>query len=233
MRHETRKQQRPWLVAALLLGGLCLNAGAQAPLLPTRSGPLVPGPAGPPRLIYGIASVVDVRRGALQLAPPVGGLAAVSVTLTPQTQMVALQTARVSDLKIGDEISVRGMATELAVSSLTWNAVSPGEPSAPADVRPPGSPSRPPFAGLSGAASAAGRITSVQPLVIAFADGATLTLRAASNVRVTRIAPVPISHLKAGAALFAFGPMTGQSVLTADILGVGFTPADLQFASSF
>lgn len=212
--------------AMAVLCGLCLQAEAQTP------GPLVPAPAGPPRLIYGTASVVDVRRGALQLAPA-AGLAPVSVTLTPQTQMVALQTAHVADLKIGDQISVRGMATELAVSSLTWDAVSPGEPSASADARPPGSPSRPPFAGLSGAASAAGRITSVQPLVIAFADGATLTLRAASNVRVTRIAPVPISQLKAGAALFAFGPMTGQSVLTADILGVGFTPADLQFASSF
>lgn len=214
--------------AMAALCGLCLQAGAQTP------GPLVPAAPGPPRLIYGIAVVVDVRRGALQLAPS-PGLAPVSVTLTPQTQIVALQTARVADLKIGDEISVQGAATELAVSSLNWNAVPPEAPSASAEARPPDNPARPALAGSDGAvpSSVTGRITSVHPLVVAFPDGASLTLRAAPDARVTRIASIPMSQLKAGAPMLAFGPLTGQSAMTADIIGVGFTPADLQFASSF
>ena len=235
-------------ITALLLAGAALTTGpAQAQFgggLPTGpgGGPFGGGMPGPPggggnpfstaRMPFALGTITAVNAGAgtLTVRSQFGGDLR-TVKITPATDITARVEAKVSDLKVGDTVQVRGVPT-----GITASQISAGD-TAPSPVMGGGMMGGGPFgvgrpngvAGPSGPeaayAQASGKITALGPLTIALPGGVSVTLTAAPNAKISRTVSEKIGSLKVGDTVMASGQPAPDGSLAATRLRVNDTPA--------
>ena len=179
----------------------------------------------------GTVSAVDSAGGTLTLAALLGG-GPQTVHVAAGTQITALLTVKIGDLKVGDRVQVQGVPTGITAAQITAG----DSLDAP--------PRLPPGAGRSGAgggrlrpdgpqaafASASGKITALLPLTIAVSDSVQVTLKAAPDARIRRSTPITLADIKAGDRILANGVPGSDGTLYAAQIRVNF---DMGFGTGF
>ncbi len=221
----------------LALAGLGLAALLFTPFLQTQvraqgpqgnGGGLGGGPGNRrPPFAFGTVTAVDAGAGTITLSLQFGG-----GTQTIQTQGVTQITtqvaAKVSELKVGDQIQVQGVPTGITASSLTIGqspfptggpGAGPGGPGAG-----PGGPGGGPQPG-SGVpapsyATASGTITATSPLTISLSPTASLTLKMDAGAKVTRYSTLALSGIKVGDRVMGLGTTGDDGTFTATTVAV-------------
>ena len=145
------------------------------------------------------------------------------VKVTDKTKMVTQRDAKVSELKVGDQVQVSGVPTGIRASSVTigdapgfFSAMMPGR--RPGMANAGGQPQQNPW--QMSFASASGKVTSVSPLTVALDNQVSLTIKMAPDARVQKIAPVALSAIKEGDRIMAVGKTDSQGILSATSIGI-------------
>ena len=200
------------------------TAPANGPLVPLapNAGGAFPGgmpkpglPRGGGHLPFaaGTVSAVDPASGTVTLTPMFGGGAGQTVKVTGTTQISAQVEAKVSDLKVGDSVQVRGVPTGMTASQITA-----GDGSDPFGGGMFGAgAAKPGGAGAAGTAyaQATGRIASLNPLTVTISEGVSVVLKTAPDVRVVKTVTETVGDLKVGDRIMANGQSGDDNVLTA------------------
>ncbi len=234
-------------LTALLLAGTVLMAGAARAQfgdgMPTAGGnpfgggqPNPPGMGGSPfsgaRMPFalGTISAVNAGAGTIMVRSQFGGELR-TVKIAPSTEITARVESKVSDLKVGDTVQVRGVPTGITASQISAGSTSAPDPMLGGMMgggtfglgRPNGA------AGPSGPeaayAQASGKITALTPLTIALSGGVSVTLTAAPNAKISRTVSEKIGDLKVGDTVMASGQPAADGSLSATRLRVNDTPA--------
>lgn len=198
--------------AALAQGGM---PGVGGPMVPTAGMPRPGMPMGGGHLPFasGTVTAVDVPSGLVTVMPTFGGAAGQTVRVTGTTQITAQVEVKVSDLKVGDAVQVRGVPTGMTATQITV-----GEGSDPFMAAPfGGGTGRPGGTGAAGMAyaQASGRIASLSPLTITISDTVSVILRPTPDVRVLKTESETVGDLKVGDRIMANGQSGDDNVLTA------------------
>lgn len=242
---QTRK-----LTATLLslLAGTALTVGAAHAQfgggMPTGPGgpfgggqPNAPGGGGSPfsttRMPFALGTITAVNAGAgtITVRSQFGGELR-TIKITTATDITARVEAKVSDLKVGDTVQVRGVPTGITASQISaGDAAAPdpmmgapmmgGNPMGggtfgqgrPNGVAEPGGPG-------AAYAQASGKIIALTPLTIALPGGVSVTLTAAPNAKISRTVSEKIGSLKVGDTVMASGQPAADGSLAATRLRV-------------
>lgn len=240
--------QKTALVIALLAGSLLTASAAHAqfgggmPTGPGGGGPFGGGMPGPPggggnpfsttRMPFALGTItaVNAGTGTITVRSQFGGDLR-TVKITTATDITARVEAKVSDLKVGDTVQVRGVPTGITASQISAGDAAPGPMMNTGMMgggtsgvgRPNG------VAGPSGPeaayAQASGKITALTPLTIALPGGVSVTLTAALNAKISRTVSEKIGSLKVGDTVMASGQPAADGSLAATRLRVNDTPA--------
>ncbi len=183
----------------------------------------------------GTISAVNAGAGTITVRSQFGGeLRTVKITAT--TDISARVDAKVSDLKVGDTVQVRGVPTGITASQISAGDTAPGpmmdngmmggDPMGGGTFgmgRPNG------VAGPSGPeaayAQASGKITALSPLTIALPGGVSVMLTAAPDAKISRTVSEKIGSLKVGDTVMASGQPAADGSLAATRLRVNDNPA--------
>ena len=226
-------------LATISLAGLALTTAAWAqfgggPLVPPAANPFggkpnLPGPGANPfgrghlPFASGMISAVDAASGTITLTPIFGG-AGQTVKVTSASPITALREAKVGDLKVGDNVQVRGVPTGITASQIT--AGESGDLSLGSGMTMPfgGAPLGAGSSGMdrpqAASAQAMGKITILNPLTISVSDSIQLTLKAAPDVSVSKYVTEKIGDLKIGEHILANGQTGDDGVFTANRIRV-------------
>ncbi len=215
------------LIAARLFW-LAPSAHAQGGPPPTGQGPFGGPPQGPggfmgnAPFVMGTVAEVGQTQKMIAVTVPFGGDERI-IKVTDKTKMVTQRDAKVSELKVGDQVQVGGVPTGIRANSLTigeapdfFSGMMPG--------RRGGANNRAGQAGRSPArmsfASASGKVTSASPLTIALDGNVSVTIKMASDARVQKIAPIALTAIKEGDRIMAVGETDSEGVLSATSIGI-------------
>lgn len=207
------------LIPALLAGlTLTTAAGAQGP------GGGFGGPPPRPPFAGGIVTGVDTHANTITVNTPFGDRQTISVasgaTISTET------TATVGDLKVNDQVQVRGVPTGITALSLMDGQLPLPLPQGDPGMPPPGAGGPPPMGGgrmgppPPAMAMAHGTVTRLNPLTISVGNGVSISLTLASSAQITRITSEPLSEIKDGDRIIAAGQMGADGTLTASAVGV-------------
>lgn len=212
---------------ALLVGGSILAAPT---LAQGQGGGQGGGFRGRMPFLMGNVTAVNAQAGTLTVQPQFGGGDPQTVQISTQTQMMTQEAAAVADLKVGDTIQVQGVPTALTASTITIGQMPNMFGGRPGGAGGPGGgggaqggaarAGRAGGPGQAANASASGKITSLSPLTIALADSATLTLKLASDAKLTRLKTVALSGVKVGDQVVASGQAGQDGTFAANMVGV-------------
>jgi hypothetical protein len=167
------------------------------------------------------------------------------VIVGEQTTITALLDVPLSEVKVGDQVTVSGrpavvvadrvlLTPELSIADIMQALLPAGPDSAP----PPGTPAPPapevpgPPAGMPGTPMApvptappittvSGTVKSVEPLVIADAAGSEVAVTLPEGARVLKRAPADLSAAELGGNLVAIGAVNADGYLEAERLYLG------------
>lgn len=228
------------LLAASLLTAGAAHAQFGGGMPPPGGGPVgggMPGTGGSPfstaRMPFalGTISAVNAGTGTIMVRSQFGGdLRAVKITSA--TDITARVEAKVSDLKVGDTVQVRGVPTSLTASQISAGDAPASDPMMGASMMGGGSMGGGTFGmgrpnGVSGPsgpgaayAQASGKITALSPLTIALPGGVSVTLTAAPGAKISRTISEKIGGLKVGDAIMASGQPADDGSLAATRLRV-------------
>lgn len=238
--------QKTALVIALLAGSLLTAGTAHAQFgggMPNGPGgpfgggqPNAPGGGGSPfssaqmPFALGTISAVNAGAGTITVRSQFGGELR-TVKITGTTDISARVESKVSDLKVGDTVQVRGVPTGITASQISAGDTAPspmmqngmmgggtfgmGRPNGTSG---PGGPE-------AAYAQASGKITALSPLTIALPGGVSLTLTAAPDAKISRTVSEKIGSLKVGDTVMASGQPAADGSLAATRLRVNDSPA--------
>lgn len=242
--HTTRKTA---LFTALLAGAVLTAGTAWAQfgggMPPAPGGPRNDGPGGPfgggmpnppgaggnpfssAKMPFALGTIrsVDAAAGSFVVASQFGGDSR-TVKVTAATEITARVESKVSDLKVGEIVQVRGVPT-----GITASQISAGDTPAPGPVmgggivgggmmgEGPSGMGRANSAGGPGAAyaQASGKITALSPLTLALPGDVQVILKAAPEVKVSRMVTEKIGDLKAGDTVMVSGQPADDGSLAA------------------
>jgi len=194
------------------------------------------GRGGPAPFANGIITALDASAGRITLRAQQGEQSQI-VEVASGTPIVSQVTVTVADLQVGDQVQVQGMPTEITASALTIGQMPPGFGGGPGGFGGPGGggqggppggggpggqggPGGRPQGGPPAFASATGKVTSTSPLTIALSGDVSVTLKLASNAKITRIKTVDLSSLKVGDRITAMGQANNDGAFAATSVGV-------------
>ena len=159
-----------------------------------------------------------------------------TIQLGTTTQLVTQTSVTVADLKVNDQVQVQGMPTGITASSLTvgqmptflqgggrggpgggqgGNGGQNGAQNANGTAQE--------LTARTASASATGRVVSLNPLTLAINNDVTITIKMASNARVTKITPLTFSGLKVGDRVMASGQAATDGSFTATGVAINMT----------
>ena len=182
---------------------------------------------------FGTVSSVDADAGTITLTPQNGGAGQV-VKVGPDAQITTQQTVSVSDLKVGDQITVQGVPTGITASLITAGQPPAGLPGAgggnggPRGGNGGGNPGGGGANPAQGFASATGTIKSLPTtkdphLSITMGTDIQVFLKVADGAKITKYATVALSGIKVGDQILARGTTGDDGTLTASTVGVNLT----------
>ncbi|MBM3493111.1 MAG: hypothetical protein FJX72_02130 [Armatimonadetes bacterium] len=179
------------------------------------------GPGGRPPFVMGQVLEVGLTQKMIAVSSPFGGDEQM-IKVTDKTKIVTQTDAKVSTLKVGDQVQVNGMPTGIRASSLTigeapdmFRMMMPGQRGGNRQGGRAGSATPP-----AGFAMATGKVTVVSPLTIALDATVSAVIKLAPDARVQKIAPVALSAIKENDRVMAGGEMDNEGVLTATTITV-------------
>ncbi len=252
--HATRKAA----IATALLAGAVLTAGTAwaqfgGGMPPAPGGPMNGGPGGPfgggmpnppgaggnpfssAKMPFALGTVrsVDAAAGSFVVTSQFGGDSR-TVKVTAATQISARVESKVSDLKVGETVQVRGVPTGITASQISaGDAPAPG-PTMGGGIMGGGimgngmmgngmmgegtsGMGRANSAGGPGAAyaQASGKITALSPLTLALPGDVQVILKATPEVKVSRMVTEKIGDLKAGDTVMVSGQPADDGSLAA------------------
>jgi hypothetical protein len=171
----------------------------------------------------------DSNTGRLTIQSQFGGNAQ-TIQVTNSTQLVTQTAVTVADLQVNDQVQVQGVPTGITASSLTSGQMPSflpgGRPPQPGGGNPGGAAAGNANAGGPAAnattafASATGKITATSPLTISIGNGVSLSIKLASNARVTKITPIAFNSLKVGDRVMAAGQAGADGTFAATGIAV-------------
>ena len=236
--HTTRKTA---LVTALLAGAVLTAGTAWAQfgggMPPVPGGPMNGGPGGPfgggmpnppgaggnpfssAKMPFALGTVrsVDAAAGSFVVASQFGGEPR-TVKVTAATEITARVESKVSDLKVGETVQVRGVPTGITASQISAGATDAPSPMMGGMMgEGPSGMGRANSAGGPGAAyaQASGKITALSPLTLALPGDVQVILKAAPEVKVSRMVTEKIGDLKAGDTVMVSGQPAADGSLAA------------------
>ena len=175
----------------------------------------------------GTVQAVDAAAGTVTLTPLFAqGQTMQTIKVTPATKITAQTAAKVADLVVGESIQVRGVPTGMTASQITDSEGSDGLPRNSLDERVNALGAQPSGGrglwpgGPAAIAQATGKITSLSPLTVAVSPDISVTLKAASDLKVTRTVTEKIGDLKVGDRIMANGRSAADGSFTADQIRV-------------
>ena len=223
------------------LAGLGLVTLLFSPLLQTQAVAQAPqdnggGPGGPPPggfggpgggfgnrrppFAFGTVTAVDAGAGTITLSSPFGG-GTQTIQTQGATQITTQVAAKVSELKVGDQIQVQGVPTGITASSLTigqspFPAGGPGGgPGGPG-----GGPGGPGVAPAPSYATASGTVATLSPLTITLSPTASLTLKMDANAKVIRYTTLALGGIKVGDRVASQGTTGDDGTFSATSVAV-------------
>ncbi len=182
------------------------------------------GPGGfPGRMPFVMGTVVEVdaKANVLYVEAPFGGEQTVKVTSA--TKLVTQATAKVADIKVGDRLQIQGMPTGIAASGVTIGEMPEGLRMGP---RPGGSqrsatPGRPAMPQMPQAmAMATGTVKALNPLTIAVNENVRVTVRVASDARLTKFIPTTLASIKEDDRVMVAGSQGDDGTFNATAIAV-------------
>ncbi len=238
--------QKTAILIALLAGSLLTAGTAHAQfgggVPPTPGGPFgggmpnAPGAGANPfssakmPFAMGTVTAVDAGAGNVVVRSQFGGELR-TLKVGKATEITARAESKVSDLKVGDTVQVRGVP-----SGITASQISAGEAAGAGDAmlggmmgNGPSGMGRPNNAGGPGGpgaayAQASGKITALSPLTIALPGGVTVTLKTAPGTKISRMVTEKIGDLKVGDTVMASGQPAADGSLAATRVRVNDAP---------
>jgi len=221
---EMKKSMKTGLFAAtmaLALGGIATAQDGRMPPPPPGGGQQ----GGP--MAFGKVKSVDQSAKTIKLSGSRGGHWRVVHVEDGATIRAEIQVSA-SDLKVGDEIAVRGVPTGISASSIMDGDVRealPPPPGGPDDMDGPdqdgpqgNGPGRRP--GPPTMASASGKITSTSPLTIEISKDVSVVIKTSASVKVHKIVAEQLSDIKVGDRIIASGDPGDDGVLDADHVAI-------------
>ena len=209
---------------ALALGGIATAQGDGRMPPPPPGGGMDQG-GGP--MVFGKVKAVDQSAKTIKLSGSRGGHWRVVHVADGATIRAEIQVSA-SDLKVGDEIAVRGVPTGITATSIMDGDVrealppppgGPDEMGGPDQDGPqgngPGRRSGPPTM-----ANASGKITSTSPLTIEISKDVSVVIKTSASVKVHKIVAEQLSDIKVGDRIIASGDPGDDGVLDADHVAI-------------
>ena len=218
------------LLGTVVLAGLTLGttALAQAP-----GGGGQGGNAG--RYAAGAVTAIDTTAGTITVTVRRTG-ASETLKVAAGTPIATQATVAIADLKVGDQIQVSGVPTNISASQIVAGDVPTGFPPVGGG---PGGPGAGPGGGGQGGgqnggqgggapgqpayATATGKVTATSPMTIALSSGVTLTLTPTADARISRITTQTLANIKVGDQVSALGQTEADGTFTASAVGVNWT----------
>ena len=179
-----------------------------------------------PPFTFGTVTAVDTAAGTITVASQFGG-GSQTIQTQGTTQITSQADAKVSDLKVGDQVQVQGVPTGITASTLTigqspfptgrggFGGNRPGG-GAPSTTPPTSTP-------LPATAMAMGTVSSTNPLVIALSSTVSMTLKLDATAKVTKYTALPLSSIKVGDRVVGLGQVGDDGTLAATSVGVNVT----------
>lgn len=171
----------------------------------------------------GTVSAVDATGGTVTLTPMFGGAKTQTMQISATTEITAQADVKISDLKVGDTVQVRGIPTGITATQITDG----DSPDAPIGTmigasRPGMIGGRQPGMGGPSAnfASASGKITVLSPLTISLSDSVQVTLKVTAATTIRKNLVEKIGDLKPGDRILATGQTSEDGVFHATRLRV-------------
>ena len=214
--------------SAPAFAGLGLAALLFSPILQTQV--MAQGPGGGPGggfgnrrppFAFGTVTAVDAGAGTITLSSQFGG-GTQTIQTQGATQITTQVAAKVSDLKVGDQIQVQGVPTGITASSLTIGQ-SPFPAGGPGGG--PGGPGGGPRPGGGGTAApayatASGTVATLSPLTITLSPTVTLGLKMDADAKVIRYTTLALSGIKVGDRVMGQGTTGDDGTLSATTVAV-------------
>lgn len=186
-------------------------------------------------LLFGTVTGGDANTGVIVINSPAGGEQTIRVNA--DTQFMAQKLVDVSALQVGDRVQVQGVPTAITASSISVGQVSDllqfggaqggnrrgnnggnqGVLLMRGDEGPGGRMAQQAFA------SASGKVTSTSPLTISISDTASITLKLATDAKITKIQKATINNLKNGDTILVFGQAGNDGAFTATSVGINIS----------
>ena len=218
------------LLGTVVLAGLTLGTTALAQV-PGGGGQ--GGNAG--RYAAGAVTAIDTTAGTITVTVRRTG-ASETLKVAAGTPIATQATVAIADLKVGDQIQVSGVPTNISASQIVAGDVPTGFPPVGGG---PGGPGAGPGGGGQGGgqnggqgggapgqpayATATGKVTATSPMTIALSSGVTLTLTPTADARISRITTQTLANIKVGDQVSALGQTEADGTFTASAVGVNWT----------
>lgn len=214
------------LLGAAVLAGLTLSTPFSTTALAQAPG----GQGGAGRYATGAVTAVDATAGTITVTVRRTG-ASQTLKVAAGTPIATQATVAVSDLKVGDQIQVSGVPTNISAAQIVAGDAPTGFPPLGGGPGGPGGlgAGNPGAGGPGGAApapayaTATGKITATSPLTISLSSGITLTMTPTADAKVSRITTQTMAGIKVGDRVSALGQTETDGTFTASAVAVNWT----------
>ncbi len=184
---------RPVASAVLAVALLAWNGSALAQ--PSGRGPAPQAAPPPPKHVVGSITAIDSANKTITITPT-NGNPAVVVGITPNTKLIGHKSITAAQIAVGDTLMVAGFPLTFQAGKITDNhlpppssdAASADSSSASADATPPPPPP----------ITITGKVTSLNPPVIALDANHSVTLSTSSDTMYRALVPLQFPQLKVG-----------------------------------
>lgn len=182
-----------------LLAGLTVAVTSAAGALAQQGQPRTAG-----GMVLGAVKKVDLAGRKLIVTPFAGGASDRIVQVPAEVAIRRMVSAKATDLKVGDSISVNGQPLVLNATQIRIGDEPATRPQASSGQR-----GRIQTASRRDRAGAGprhyGTVRRVTPLVVALPDGLTFEVRTSAKTRFTRAAKISLGDIKVGEPILAVG----------------------------
>lgn len=230
--------QRSTRIGALALAAFALvpAAFAQGPGGPGGGQGGFGGPGGRAPFAMGAVTAVDAAAHTITVSSQFGQQQPMVISVPDGVKINAQVAAKVSDLKVGDQVRVTGVPTAMTAQTLSIGELPAGfgggqRPGGQNGAGPrgggqggPGGMGGPngrggPGGGMGGPPISA-KVTKLDPLTLELSPGASLVLTMGANAKVTKVATETLDQVKVGDQIMAMGQAGDNGAFTASSVSV-------------
>lgn len=147
-----------------------------------------------------------------------------TLAIPAEVPIVRMVSAKATDLKVGDSISVEGLPLVLSAAQVRIGDEPARRPTPPPAPQPGRKPAPPPAVTSTGDRIQA-RVIRLNPLVAQIGFGPTFEIRTNAKTRFTRAVRLAIGQLKPGDPIVAFGAVQPDGTVKANRVRIGFESA--------